>query len=138
MGRRSRYEREIEEILRRLEPPPPRRPLRQRLFSALTTLRQALRTFRLEFSPQSLMLLSLALAISTYPLRAIWPPLVLPVTLASLGLFLLALVAAAGARRRPFRPGWRGRPLDLSAGRPSLWQRLLFWRRRHHNRYPRL
>uniref|UniRef100_A0A7C2WD88 DUF4037 domain-containing protein n=1 Tax=Thermorudis sp. TaxID=1969470 RepID=A0A7C2WD88_9BACT len=45
MGRRSRYEREIEEILRRLEPPPPRRPLRQRLFSALATLRQALRTF---------------------------------------------------------------------------------------------
>ena len=144
---KPKYEREIEEILEKLDaspppagrvltpvrpleavpPPPPRGP--------------AVSLPPLRVSPSGLMVAALVLAVVSSPLQGIYPPAVAVVGVLAVALFLLSLVMSVGRLGRPrATPMWRGREVEprggflANSGLARRWRR---WRARRRFRDPR-
>lgn len=112
---RPKYEREIEEILEKLEEPPastgrvltpvrplesPPRPPRRRL------------SLPIRLSPSGMMVAALVLAVASAPLQAIYPPAVAFVGVLAVGLFVGSLALSVSRIGRPrATPMWRGREI---------------------------
>lgn len=138
----EKYEREIEEILSRLDVEPPRRHL-----TPVPTLERTQPPgpprwrprWRLHLTPSTLIMTALALAVLGYPLQWVYPRAAGPVALLAaallIGSLVLALVRWRG--RRPVKT-WRDRPIDV--GGPSavdmtgLVRRWRRWRARRRFR----
>jgi hypothetical protein len=143
---KPKYEREIEEILEKLDasPPPagrvltPVRPL-EALPPPPPRRRVALPSLRL--SPSGLMVAALVLAVVSSPLQGIYPPAVAVVGVLAVGLFLLSLVISVGRIGRPrAAPTWRGREVENRGGflaNSALARRWRRWKARRRFRDPR-
>ena len=130
----QKYEREIDEILRRFDDWPPRRPRRRRAMS-IGAWRSRLPSVHLRMSPTMLFVACIALALLGYLIRPIVPSLAMPLSLLGLAAFIGALVLSL-TRSRSQRPSmWRGRPLQLTGPTwlDSLRGRWHSWRRRRHH-----
>ena len=130
----SEYEREIEEILRRMGDLTPRRTRMQRLGDAVARQTQGFRRWLGSVArgvpADQLMLLAIVCVVSSLLLRFI--PLMRWVGLAGVLLFLLAFALSfrqVWGRRSP-QKRWRGRIIDINDGRPTLADRLIVWFRR--------
>lgn len=141
---RQKYEREIEEILLKFDKPRGREPLPRRVARDFDRWRQHVSLPKLSFTPATLMIAALGLAILTFPLRWTVPQLIGTVSTVSLILFALALVLMFTNRNRSGSQMWRGRPVDVYQYRyPSspgpiatAWKRFNRWRRTRHWRGP--
>lgn len=133
----QKYEREIDEILRRMDaflPSRPSTPPHRRLWWRLRGWVSG-RSPRLgvRATPSSLMVAGLVIALTGYVLGRLAPSLSAPLSILALALFVgaLALSIARNRRRRP--AGWRGRPLDYQTGGGLIWagwlRRWREWRR---------
>jgi hypothetical protein len=144
---KPKYEREIEEILEKLDasPPPagrvltPVRPLQAVPPPPSRPPRVSLPPLRL--SPSGLMVAALVLAVVSSPLQGIYPPAVAVVGVLAVVCFLLALVMSVSRLGRPrATPMWRGRevtpPAGFFANNPIArrWRR---WKARRRFRDPR-
>jgi hypothetical protein len=118
---RPKYEREIEEILEKLDEPPPASsgrvltPVRPLESPPRPPRRQPLPSVRL--SPSGLMVAALVLAVATSPLQTIYPAAVALVGLVAGGLFIASLalsVTRIGRSRET--PMWRGREMPTGGG----------------------
>ena len=140
----QRYEREIEEILVRLDKHRPRESWTRRLSRSFERWRRNTSLPRLSFSPASLMIGSLVLAVMTFPLRAFLPQMVGPVSYLSLILFIVGLVMAVTTHTGGSgRGNWRGQTIEFDryqhnrrsdTPRPwdTLWRRIRRWRKTRH------
>ncbi len=138
----QKNEREIDEILRRMDTFLPEEPMRRRLRRSVGNWLAAVSPrLGLKLTAGRLMVAGLALVLLSYLLRAAAPALTTPAGLLALACFVGALVlSVARARRRPAM-GWRGRSLDYYRPNEGLvWQDWLRrWRawRRGKRRGPR-
>jgi hypothetical protein len=134
---RPKYEREIEEILSRLDDSPPRRvqsPVLEPLPRIVRPPRQVARP-----TASGLMVTALVLSVVSSPMQWVYPPAVVAVGIVSVVLLLVGLgmsVLRWGASR-PSRV-WRGRPVEtapgLLAGLARRWRR---WKAHRRFRDPR-
>ena len=123
----ERYQREIEEILEKVESDavlPRVRPTRQagpatRFFRSLG---QRLGRPRLGVSPGRLMLVSLALLLSALVVNMVQPGLVAFFLWGALVVFLVAYALFFIRPSDRYEKRWRGRPVE--SARPSLWSRV--------------
>jgi len=135
-----RYEREIDEILRRFERQPPRRPRGNPLVPLLDALATAWRRLnsitRARTTAEQLIVWSLGLVLLTFVLGYISPRLAYYASILSVLMFVAAIVLSisgrGGSSSRQKR--WRGKVIDLPpSNRISLsglaW-RLRQWLRR--------
>ncbi len=132
----EKYEREIDELLRRLE----RRldqPLHVRIARSLgrffSWLQRAYRSYRMRSKVEQLMMASILLFLLSYLLAFINRPLASLATLLSVALFIMAI--ATSLSRGPGRFGsvekrWRGQIIDYRPRSASIWWRLRQWWRR--------
>ncbi len=135
----SRVEREIDEILRRLEPSLPREPRMRRVRRAAgRALRRswdactgALR----RLSAGNGMLLAFALIIGSLVVSRVWDDAGRFMLIAGLAVFVLALVASFTGRRSAPERRWRGQVIDYGA--PTLADRLRNWWRAKSKRRTR-
>ena len=141
---RPKYEREIEDILRRLDDgSPPARP------TAVPTLETVERPKIVPIRParrlppvtaSGLMIAALALAVLSAPLQHVYAPAVAFVGVAAAALLVASLVVSVARwnRSRPER-SWRGRPIEqesaFSAG--ALRRRWRRWKAHRRFRDPR-
>jgi hypothetical protein len=139
----QKYEREIDEILRRMDTFLPAeslpRRLRRRGRAALDALGQRF-AGRVSISPTNLMLAGLVLAFLGYLLRTFVPSVSAPISLVALAFFVGALALSISRSRRNPRMGWRGRSIEYSS-RGLVWEGWLRrWQqwRRARKRGPRL
>lgn len=130
----QKYEREIDEILRRMDTFLPRERPHLRAWRHLRRWLGSLRfVSSLQITPSHLMVAGLVLAMLSYLLRAVLPSLAAPASLIAVALFVgaIGLSIARGRRRRA--PNWRGRTIDYSRGDGLLWdswlRRWREWRR---------
>lgn len=126
----NRIQREIEDILSRLERFPPKRTLRSRLRDAAKGLLRGPQSLlaslpRPRLSVGQLMLLALAIIIVA------WVFDLGPIIFAGLALLLLAFILSLRRRTRPTEKLWRGQPMDLE---PSAGDRLRSWWERWRSR----
>jgi len=132
----SRIEREIEEILSRLQGFPPKRPLRSRLrdvlLRAFRTLSQGVTSLpRPRLSLGQLMLLGGALLLIAYiGLGSSSLSRILMVT--GLAVFFFAFALSLRRQTRAIDKRWRGQPMELSGTR--LGDRLRSWWERWRSR----
>jgi hypothetical protein len=127
----EKYEREIEEILRRMSYPTQSR--RRRSAGWLGDLSTIWRRYTSDVSPSQLLVLGIALAFFGYFVRAFIPALGFPLSLLALAC-LVGGLALSMRQRNSQRPSvWRGETIDLSNGDwwSNLKQRWDDWRRRH-------
>lgn len=129
----EKYEREIEEILRKTSFSAPKR---KRHSSGWThDLATAWRIYTADLSPTRLLVLGMALALFGYVARAFVPELGFPLSLLSLVLLIGGLALSMSQRNaRPPRR-WRGQAIDtpLSDVWSDLKKRWDDWRRRRRN-----
>lgn len=146
----QKYEREIDEILRRMDtgpaptgrvltplPPIERPPPRRARFNWSGSV-------RVNITPSTLMIGALSLAIVTYPLQWVYPPAVGAAGLVSAAMLIGAvLLSIFGARRGGPSRTWRGQPMELgrgvsfdlgTSGIARRWRR---WKARRRFRDPR-
>lgn len=126
----DKYEREIEEILRKASFPAPRG---QRRSSSWTNeLASAWQRYTVGLSPSRLLVLGLGLALVGYFTRWFIPELGFPISLLALVLLVGGLALSISRRHERRETTWRGRRLDLSSS--DLWATLRRrwdeWRRR--------
>jgi hypothetical protein len=119
----QKYEREIDDILRRLggtlpsEPPPARvRLLRERVRWQARLPRLAVP----RVTPSGLLLASIGLALLSYILQAFQPALAAGLALLAFLLFSGSIVTSIVRGRRRPALGWRGRPWNDRSGEPAL------------------
>jgi hypothetical protein len=136
----SRIEREIEEILTRMDGFVPREPRRRRWSRRLTALARRIRG-RLRAATAGLtgghavLAAALVLVLATFVIRPFAPLLARWLTYGS----LLVIFGAIFFSIRPMRRGypstryWRGQPVDLRGPGPLL--RLRMWWRRRNRRW---
>lgn len=128
----SKWEREIEEVLRKKKfieedepaPPPPPRPIRRREpRKSSGRWRRAVQ----DLSPSRLMWYGLGLGAAIYVLRPLFGPAVLFLALASVALIIAAVVVSVMQRESPYvEKRWRGQVIEL----PSRQRPISFtWRR---------
>lgn len=143
----SRVEREIEEILSKLDGLPPssrpptrlRRTWRSRLGRSITRLRERLPGLP-SINPGSMMLLGLCMILSALFLRMISPELTRWVVIVGLVLFFASFVLSfrrggGGSSLTSGDTYWRGQRIPRSALRgPSMADRLRGWWRRRNRR----
>ena len=144
---KPKYEREIEEILEKLDasPPPagrvltPVRPLE--VVPPLPPRQPRVSLPAIRLSPPSLMVAALVLAVASSPLQGIYPPAVAVVGILAVGCFLLSLVLSVGRLGRPRpAPVWRGQPVEQRGGflaNSALARRWRRWKARRRFRDPR-
>ncbi|MBI4199418.1 MAG: hypothetical protein HY535_02960 [Chloroflexi bacterium] len=124
----EKYQREIEEILRKvaeLQPARPR-PRRPGVFGGVS--RQARRPFaalRRTLSPGRLLLASVALVLVAIVLRARVPDTAGVVAWAAIVIFVVGYALFFVAPPQRYQKRWRGRP--IASATPGWWQRLRRW-----------
>ena len=132
----SEYEREIDEILRRMDEVTPRRSLGYRV-SRWLSLRWAavsgwVRSLPRALPADQLMAGAIVCAVAAFLLRYVVPGLAWWVGLAAgimfVSAFALSIGQIWGGNRRQVR--WRGRVIDLRDGQPTVADRLILWVRR--------
>ena len=140
---RPKYEREIEDILRRFDDGSS--PARPTAVPTLETVERPKvvplrRPRRPAFSASGLMIAALALAIISAPLQYVYQPAVAIVGVGAVVLLVASLVVsiAKWSRSRPQR-SWRGRPIEdeglfSASGLRRRWRR---WKSRRRFRDPR-
>jgi hypothetical protein len=113
---RPKYEREIEEILEKLDEPPP--AASGRVLTPVRPLESPPRRPRrppslpVRLSPSGLMVAALVLAVASAPLQSIYPPAVAVVGVLAVGLFVASLTLSVTRLGRPrATPMWRGREM---------------------------
>lgn len=125
----SRVEREIDEILQRIDTSLPREPwprrLRRTLAGAASAARDAARVAVRNFTPGSAMLVAFALIIASLFVSRAWSDAGRFVLLAGVALFVLALVASFAGRRGEPERRWRGRVIRYDE--PTLAERVRNW-----------
>lgn len=135
----SRVEREIDEILRRLEPSLPREPrlrrLRRAAGRALRGPRNALSGAFRRFTAGNVMLLAFALIIGSLVASRMWDDAGRLMLIAGVALFALALVASFAGRKTAPERRWRGQVIQY--GEPTLADRLRSWWRAKSRRRTR-
>ncbi len=135
----SRVEREIDEILRRLESSLPREPrmrrVRRALGGALSGLRDALVHSVRWVTAANAMLLAFALIIGSLVVGRLWDDAGRLMLIAGVALFLLALVMSFAGRRSLPERRWRGQVIDYGA--PTLADRIRSWWRAKSRRRTR-
>ena len=140
----DRFEREIEDILSRLDKFPRRGPTyraRHAVSSRLRALQSGLAARLAKLSLSQVMLTGIILVFVGYFFRAGLPGIWTYLVLGGLGLFFASFLASfLGGRRRQHGGGqiyWRGRPASAySDAGASVTERLLaWWRRRLRRRY---
>jgi len=140
---RPKYEREIEDILRRFDDGSP--PARPTAVPTLETVERPKvvplrRPRRPAVSASALMVAALALAVFSAPLQYVYQPAVAFVGIAAAVLLVSSLVVSIskGGRSRPPRT-WRGRPVDDEApfSASALRRRWRRWKAHRRFRDPR-
>ena len=132
----EKYEREIEEILRKTSFSAPKR--NQRSSGWMNGLAMAWRQYTADVSPTRLLVLGMALALVGYFARAFVPELSFPLSLLALALLIGGLALSMSQRnyRQPRR--WRGQVIDTSFS--DVWSDLKKhwddWRRRRRWKGP--
>ena len=144
---KPKYEREIEEILEKLDasPPPagrvltPVRPLE--MVPPPPPRGRRLSLPPMQVSASGLMVAALVLAVLSSPLQSIYPPAVAFVGVLAVALFLLSLVISVGRLGRPrAAPQWRGREVAPRRGflaDSAIARRWRRWKARRRFRDPR-
>ena len=116
----EKYEREIEEILRKTSFSAPKR---NRHSSGWTnSLAAACRHYTADLSPTRLLVFGMALALLGYFAREFVPELGFPMSLLALILLVGGLALSMSRRNSRQPPSWRGQTIDLPAN--DLWLRL--------------
>lgn len=136
----SEYEREIDEILQRLDELGPRRSRLHRFSRWLGRRWEAfaewVRSLPNAVAADQLMVAAIVFVVAAFFLRFVVPPAARWVGVAGVLLFLLAFALSLrqiwGSGRREVR--WRGRIIDMDDGRPTLADRLILWFRRQFRR----
>ena len=129
----DKYEREIEEILRKASFSGRSGRARQPQPGISSWLRATWQRYAATWTPTRLMVVGIAIAFLGYFLRAIVPPLAGPVTLVALVLLIGGLVMSVTGKGQGRTTGWRGRTIDLSPNYDNAWayvvRRWRAWRR---------
>jgi len=138
----SRYEREIEELLRKIDGLPPKKSWSERMSERLSSRVEAYRSAWTRqwrsFGPGKMMLASLVLFIFAFWLRAN-QGLATILLLGALGVFLYAYITSFRRNRFPrIEKRWRGnvinlprqQPWDLWVRKARIWWATRSWRRR--------
>ena len=139
----QKYEREIEEILKKMDHGPS--PTGRAVLTPLPPLerpaprgpRLGWRAPRVSVNASSLFMLALCLAIVTYPLQMIYQPAVAVAGVLAAALLVLGVMASVvkSARGGPSRT-WRGQPLDYGRGGFGTSAIARRWRRwKAHRRF---
>jgi hypothetical protein len=140
---RPKYEREIEDILRRFDDGSP--PARPTAVPTLETVERPKvvpirRPRRPALSASGMMILALALAVVSAPLQHVYAPAVAYVGVAAAVLLVASLVVSIAKwnRSRPPRT-WRGRPIEDEApfSASALQRRWRRWKAHRRFRDPR-
>ena len=137
----SPYEREIEELLRSLGPIGPKETGWQRFRRLMevrfTGLARSVRDLPRSVPADQLMLAALLMVVAAYFLRLVAPELARIVGVIGLVMFVLAFAFSFqqlfGRSRN--QPRWRGRPIDMRSGQPTIIDRFVFWLRRKMRGY---
>ena len=117
----EKYEREIDEILRRASFQPPRA---RRQTTWLSSLLSPWRQFTTGVSPSRLFVFGILLALLGYFVGAYVPSLGAPVSLLAVVFLFGGLVVAIRGRQYHRPPIWRGRRLDEPISYRDIWQNL--------------
>jgi len=135
----DRYQKEIEDLLRRMESRPYREPFSRRLARRTTRVRagfqSGLRGYLRRPPVEQFMIASIALVLASLILRLV-PPLqglAYWTSILSLLFFVLAIGISIVSHRRPGASGersWRGQVIDYRPRNPDLWWRLRQWFKR--------
>ncbi|HUX86142.1 MAG TPA: hypothetical protein VMW65_03990 [Chloroflexota bacterium] len=133
----EKYEREIEEILRKMSYPAPGKRRRSSRWNVNWSA--TWQGYTKNVSPTQLLVLGIGLAFFGYIVRVFIPELSFPVSLLALACLVAGLALSIGRRNGQRPTGWRGRQLDVSANDwwVSLKQRWNDWRRRRGWNGPR-
>lgn len=136
----QRYEREIEELLRRMDgrikPEPLSSRVRRRVERVELALLRAWRAFLRRSPIEQFMIASVVLAVLSYVLQLVSPRAAFYTGIISVVLFVLALTISIASHRGGGFGGerrWRGRPIDLPPSGTDWWSqvRRWWWWRRH-------
>jgi len=136
----SEYEREIDEILRRMDEVSPRRSVR---FRATRWVRLRweratgwVRSLPTALPADQLMAGAIVCGVAAFLLRFVMPGLAWWVGLAAVVMFVGAFVISIGqiwgGNRREVR--WRGQVIDMRSGQPTVADRIVLWLRRQFKR----
>lgn len=128
LGMSNRLQREIEEILSKVEgvpPPAPRRRLKLRWGQRLHDLLRAVPTFLSHISVGQLMLTAIAIIIIAYVFRFGNPVLARYIIIAGIALFAASLLLSFRRSNTTYQKRWRGQLIDDRG--PSLAERLRMW-----------
>lgn len=135
----SRVEREVDEILRRLETSLPREPrwrrVRRALRRALSSLWETLAHSFRRFTAANAMLLAFVLIIGSLVVGRVWDDAGRFMLVGGVALFVLALVMSFAGRRSLPERRWRGQVIEY--GEPTLADRLRNWWRAKSRRRTR-
>jgi hypothetical protein len=135
----SRVEREIDEILRRLESSLPREPrfrrVRHAAGRALGSVREAFGGSLRRLTAGNAMLLAFALILGSLVVSRLWDEAGRFILLAGLVLFVLTLVASFAGRRPATERRWRGQVIHYNE--PTLADRIRHWWRAKSRRRAR-
>ncbi len=118
----EKYEREIEEILRRAAFSAPKRE--RRSSNWLSDLTAGWHRWSASLSPPQLLLFGLVLALAGYVLRAFLPELGPSISLVALALLVAGLILSITQRNARRPRGWRGRLFDAPAPNADVWESL--------------
>jgi hypothetical protein len=122
----QKYEQEIDEILRRMEPRLSRVTLRRRFSSRVAIIANAvLGRLVIRPTPTGLLLAGLVFAFLGYILRGFVVGIGTPLVVVAIALFVSALVLSVSRSRRRPAAGWRGRRIDYRTSEPLIWASLV-------------
>jgi hypothetical protein len=128
--RSDRIQREVDELLTKLEQFPPKRPLSRRIGDAISAPFRAIAGIRLpRINPGHILLVAITIIVVAWLAggsSSLWTWIIV------LGIFLFIFAFVLSLRRQsrpPTQKYWRDRPMDLDdkGGGKSLWDR---WRGR--------
>lgn len=135
----QRYEREIEELLQRIEGRLPAEPVRRRARRKTARFEAFLvgvyRAFSRRTRVEQLMIAAISLALLSYVMRFVFPPAAFLTGITSVGLFVAAIAlsvathrgyGAGGGRRWPSRASGPAATSTATSG-PPWWARALHW-----------
>ncbi|MCC7103763.1 MAG: hypothetical protein IT307_01355 [Chloroflexi bacterium] len=130
----DRYEREIDELLSRLEGRPRKEPLSRRIGRRVrpysSGFQSGLRAFLRRPPSEQFMIAALVMVIAAVILGYFAPRIAGYVSALSILCFVVALGLSIAGRRSPgYQKKWRGKIVDYPAG-PSIWNSLRKWFRR--------
>jgi hypothetical protein len=130
----DRYEREIDELLGRLEGRLRKEPLSRRIGRRVRPyshgFQSGIRAFLRRPPSEQFMIAALVMVIASFILGNFAPRIAGYLSVLSILCFVLALGLAIAGRRSPgYQKKWRGKIIDYPTG-PSIWTNLRNWFRR--------